>query len=301
MSGTFYQYVLALDVYNGKLIAGGYFTHSGGVQTNGIAQWDGTSWSSFGSGLFMPGNVCGSHTFCNYAQSLIVGGLFNSAGSVSNTNHLAKLSSLPSVTLNLSMFIEGYYTGGGLMNNYGNGGCLYVNGMSANPTDADDVYISLMDPFSPFGEVEQQPGILQTNGTVSVTFTSAVVSGNTYYIKVMHRNALETWSSAPVLMSATTTYNFTTAATKAYGNNMIQTFDHVGWAFYSGDISDPIFGLGSQDGIIETQDYLDMELAIGSTFSGYTLEDLTGDGVVESSDYALMENNVCLSRHILRP
>ena len=42
-------YVVALTVYDGKLIAGGYFTTAGGVEANGIAAWDGASWSPLGS------------------------------------------------------------------------------------------------------------------------------------------------------------------------------------------------------------------------------------------------------------
>ncbi len=89
MSGPFYQYVFALKTYNGNLFAGGYFTQSGGVQTNGIAKWNGSSWSNLGSGLFEPGNVCGTHTLCVYGHDLIVGGLFNTAGSAFNTSHIA--------------------------------------------------------------------------------------------------------------------------------------------------------------------------------------------------------------------
>jgi hypothetical protein len=41
---------LAVD-RQGNLYAGGYFTIAGGVSANGIAKWDGTSWSALGSGL----------------------------------------------------------------------------------------------------------------------------------------------------------------------------------------------------------------------------------------------------------
>jgi hypothetical protein len=41
----------AVTVYDGKLIAGGYFTTAGGVQANFIASWDGADWSALGSGM----------------------------------------------------------------------------------------------------------------------------------------------------------------------------------------------------------------------------------------------------------
>jgi len=40
--------VLALTVYDGKLIAGGWFTTAGGTIVNEIASWDGGSWSAPG-------------------------------------------------------------------------------------------------------------------------------------------------------------------------------------------------------------------------------------------------------------
>lgn len=42
--------VRALTVFNGKLIAGGDFSSAGGQNVNNIAQWDGASWMSMGTG-----------------------------------------------------------------------------------------------------------------------------------------------------------------------------------------------------------------------------------------------------------
>ncbi len=39
-------------------------------------------------------------------------------------------------------------------------------------------------------------------------------------------------------------------------------------------------------------DYSTLENAVYYTMRGYNVEDLTGDGTVESSDYSLIENNV---------
>jgi hypothetical protein len=79
------------------------------------------------------------------------------------------------------------------------------------------------------------------------------------------------------------------------------TSDLSGWAFYSGDISHFLTGLGHKDGIIEAQDYGDMENAVYYTLNGYIVEDITGDGFVESADYALMENNVYTTIQALHP
>ena len=185
------------------------------------------------------------------------------------------------------------------MNNGGSGGLLKILGYSTDVNDVDTVFISAMN-FITHTVVDRKAGILKTNGTVSVTFSATVLAGTPYFIKVNHRNALETWSSSAVLL--TSLYDFTSLQSKAYGNNMIQTFDAIGWAFYSGDIADAQTGVvGTQDGVMESQDYGDMENAISLSLTGYVTEDITGDGVVESLDYSLMQNNTYFSRSLIRP
>lgn len=96
--------------------------------------------------------------------------------------------------------------------------------------------------------------------------------------------------------------NFTSAQTKAYGNNMIQTYDNAGWSFYSGDISNAGTGVVDiQDGVMESADFSEMENAVSLTLTGYKTEDITGDGVVESTDYSIMQNNVYFTRSLIRP
>ncbi len=47
--GTGFAYVGQLFVLDDQLVVGGNFTRAGTVETRGIAAWDGTSWSGFGS------------------------------------------------------------------------------------------------------------------------------------------------------------------------------------------------------------------------------------------------------------
>jgi hypothetical protein len=217
-------------------------------------------------------------------------------------------------TLYAKLFIEGYYTGSGEMNNLGTGGCLYVTGLSLFSTDADYVTISLFNPnaLPPIflnGFVESKTGILKTNGSIQVTFTNAVASATQYWIRITHRNSVETWSKTPVEISATTAlqpYDFTNNQTQAYGNNLIDVGSPFGdppaWAIFSGDISDAETTIiGIQDDVIESQDYSDMESAVYYTYVGYVTEDITGDGIVESADYGLIENNTYFTRHAIRP
>ncbi|MCX6833868.1 MAG: T9SS type A sorting domain-containing protein [candidate division Zixibacteria bacterium] len=73
--------VFALTEYDGKLIAGGLFTTSGGVEASCIACWDGSNWSPLGSG--MTGGVYPYpyvRALAVYDGKLIAGGDFVSAG-----------------------------------------------------------------------------------------------------------------------------------------------------------------------------------------------------------------------------
>ncbi len=220
-------------------------------------------------------------------------------GSITHTN----ICSGP--TFFAKILLEGYYTLGSLpaeMNNSGTGGCLFITGLSIDPTHADSIDISAMDATT-YLMVDSQRVLLKTDGSTQVTFGVNVLPNTGYFIKINHRNSLETWSGAPIILSATTAlapYDFTTSASQAYGNNLSEVDPGV-FAIYGGDISDAGNGVGFQDDIIESQDYGDMENAVYVTSVGYNPEDITGDGLVESADYGLMENNVYFTRVLMRP
>lgn len=275
MSGIFYQYVFALTSFNGKLIAGGYFTHSDGIMTNGISQWDGTSWSPIGSGLWYPANVYGAHTFCVYGTDLIVGGLFVNAGGV-NTSHIAKVNfTMPGVSCNLKLFLQGFYTGSGLM-----APALFNQGETSNTSISDSIDVELYDLTYSF--VDASRTVLNTSGTASCSFPYA--NPGSYYIAIRHRNSLETWSATPITLSAIpVTYDFSTAASKAYGNNMIQVQNGV-WALYTGELN--------YDGNIDLLDNAILENSIFNFDYGYIETDINGDGNVDLLDSPMPDDNI---------
>jgi hypothetical protein len=81
MVGTDYPgvYALALDG-SGKLYAGGYFFTAGGVIANGIAVWDGSSWSALGSGMGGTDYPDVYALALDGSGNLYAGGLFTTAG-----------------------------------------------------------------------------------------------------------------------------------------------------------------------------------------------------------------------------
>jgi hypothetical protein len=76
--------VYALTVYNGNLIAGGYFTHAGGNPASNIALWNGSTWSPLGSGINSQ-----VYALTVYGTDLIAGGTFTQAGGTS-ANYIAR-------------------------------------------------------------------------------------------------------------------------------------------------------------------------------------------------------------------
>ncbi len=74
-------FVRALAMYDGELIAGGYFTRADGLVVGSVAAWNGESWRSLGSGI--PGYV---HALAVYNGELIAAGSFFTAGGQPATN-----------------------------------------------------------------------------------------------------------------------------------------------------------------------------------------------------------------------
>jgi hypothetical protein len=186
--------------------------------------------------------------------------------------------------VNVKAYIQGYYTGAGTMNP-----ALMNSGMPGTANETDNITVEIHDGTT--GALIGSPvtAVLNTDGTCAATFPALTGS---HYIVIKHRNALETWSAAPVALGATTTYDFTTSAAQAYGSNMVDVGGGV-FAMWSGDLN--------QDGGIEAEDYSMMENDIQLSLFGYYTSDITGDGGVEAEDYSIMENNVQLSIFVAKP
>jgi hypothetical protein len=72
---------------NGDLIVGGWFTSAGGVNANGIARWDGSSWSALGEGVTGGSVFTIVHSLALLPNGdLVASGRFASAGGVPAQN-----------------------------------------------------------------------------------------------------------------------------------------------------------------------------------------------------------------------
>ncbi|HEX5051724.1 MAG TPA: hypothetical protein VFZ65_08135 [Planctomycetota bacterium] len=80
--------VRALAVYNNELYAAGQFDLAGGLPVNGIARWNGSSWSAVGTGLRIAasGTIGYPRALHVHNGALVVGGQFDRAGGLVANN-----------------------------------------------------------------------------------------------------------------------------------------------------------------------------------------------------------------------
>ena len=180
------------------------------------------------------------------------------------------------ITVNLKLFLQGYYAGAGAMQPV-----LSSQGVAALATETDTVLVELHDAttFALIGTPQQ--AVLSTTGLASATFTEAAGS---YYIAIKHRNAIQTWSTNPVTCSVSTAlYDFSSAANRAMGNNQVEVETGV-WAFYTGDLN--------QDDFIDGNDFPAFD---NDSFNGiaqvYVATDMNGDGFVDGNDFPVFDVN----------
>ncbi len=157
------------------------------------------------------------------------------------------------------------------------------------------VYLaSTVAPFNLIDSVWVWPKVSENTFRAIEAFL--VVPGSSHYLVTKHRNSIETWSANPVIFNADTiAYDFTTSASKAYGNNMslVQTSPDR-YAFYTGDIN--------QDGAV---DQTDLTLAYNDVIefkTGNLLNsDLNGDEYVDMTDLNYVYNNSVRFVGVIRP
>ncbi len=168
--------------------------------------------------------------------------------------------------LNLTMFIEGHYSS------------------TSNIMQADTVRIYLRNPASPYEVVDSALTVVNTLGQGTFRFYN-IASGN-YYLQIMHRNSIESWSASPVLLVLAGSSNIflNTSAAQVYGSNqtLVDTAP-LRYGIYSGDVD--------RDGAVDATDLSLIDNDAQNFISGYVVTDLTGDDFVDGTDFAVADNN----------
>jgi hypothetical protein len=244
---------------------------SGGTTTYGYS-WTGPSFSSATANP-----VIASATMANTGTYTVTVTDANGCSSSAATN--ANILNCTAM-LNLKFFIEGYYIGGGMMSQV-----LFNEGVDPNPlsTNVDTVIVELHDTSVTSIVAQSFYGVLQQNGNLSCTFPGSVI-GNAYWIAIKHRSALQTWSRLPIVFAPVNSYDFSTAANKAYNNNLKDIYSENIWSVYNGDIN--------QDESVDIFDFPQMDNDIQNFNFGYYSTDLNGDGSVDIFDFPVLDNNI---------
>ncbi|MDQ3022162.1 MAG: choice-of-anchor J domain-containing protein [Bacteroidota bacterium] len=192
---------------------------------------------------------------------------FSSAGA----NFRLDICPRTSLNLNLTLLIEGFWNG--------------------TTNISDTVTVELHSTTTPFALIDDAKSVKSASGTLSLSFNAP--GDEAYYIVIRHRNALETWSKAGGVVFAPNpkSYDFTTAASQAFGNNL--TFKAGKFTLYSGDVN--------QDGVIDLTDLSMVDNDAFNFIGGYVPTDVNGDGLVDVADAAIVDNNAFNFIGVIRP
>ncbi|MFZ4706868.1 MAG: hypothetical protein ACOYMF_12755 [Bacteroidales bacterium] len=189
-------------------------------------------------------------------------------------------------TFQVSLILEGLYNPAlSAMNK-----AQKESGPAFSDSIADIVKIELHAANKPDSLVFSSNTRVSVNG-ISQSDIPGRFSGN-YFVVLKHRNSIETWSAVPVSFSSDVVlYDFTDAASKAFGNNL--KLINGKYSIYSGDIN--------QDGIIDGGDMAPVENSSAVAAIGYLAEDANGDGLVDGGDMAIVDNNAAAAVSVITP
>jgi len=174
-------------------------------------------------------------------------------------------------TLSLTALVEGFWNGSTMV--------------------SDTASLYLRNITSPYAIVDSAKVYLNSSGNVVIPFLN--VGSSTKYLTVKHRNSIETWSASRLsfVISDTTDYDFTTAASQAFGDNL--TFKLNKYCIYGGDVN--------QDEVIDATDNSLVDNDANNFVTGYVSTDLTGDNIVDGNDLAITDNNAFNFITVIKP
>lgn len=158
------------------------------------------------------------------------------------------------------------------------------------PNMTDWVLLEVRDATNPANLLDRSAAILLSDGSVvdidgnpnGVRFKQLTQVGN-YFVSVKHRNHVGAMTATPIVLPSGAIYDFTTAATQAYGIGQQTALPNSNqWGLYAADYN--------HDGIINYRDgntYLQ-----SSTFvPQYTTIDANGNGLKDAADFDLFRRN----------
>lgn len=169
--------------------------------------------------------------------------------------------------LNLKVLIQGFY-----------------NNLNNNMIQ-DSVRVFIRSISSPYEIEDSSLTILSSTGDGLFGFNN-ISNGVNYYIELIHRNSILTWSRLPgqIFINDTLNFDFTSDISQAFGNNLIIVDNSpLKFAIYGGDID--------RDGAVDISDLSLIENDASNFTEGYMLTDINGDEFIDLSDLSIADNN----------
>lgn len=238
-----------------------------------IANWVGGTAANGGIFVYCPNNdttVC-RNVFFSFAVAMFSNQTTAGNLIVNAVTYLMRDKVPATKTLNLTAMIEGMWNGTTMV--------------------SDTVTVEFRNTSAPFNLIESKKILLNSSGSGSSIFTQ-IADGTPYYLIVKHRNSIETWSSSSVQFNAgNLAYDFTTAQSKSYGNNL--KLVNGRWCIYSGDVN--------QDGFINLTDQSQVFIDNIAGAFGYISTDLNGDYYTEVGDLNIVFVNRTLGISVHKP
>ncbi|MDR3705750.1 MAG: SBBP repeat-containing protein [Paludibacteraceae bacterium] len=231
------------------------------------------------------GVISGTPTAGSAATDYTVIGTYSS-GSISTVVNISVTSIIKQ--LSVKAYLEGLWSNANANMNQ----CKYENGTAVFTSDVDTVIVELHSSSSYSNIVYSLHNVYigQDGNIHSSSLTYLEIPSNyngSYYITVKTRNHLATTSASAVSFAGNSiSYDFTTAASMAYGSNMKLLATGV-YGFYAGDVN--------QDGIINASDGAAIQTLSDNFINGYYPEDVDGDGSINSTDGHFVDNNNLIS------
>jgi hypothetical protein len=196
-------------------------------------------------------------------------------------------STTGSKTLTVKLFPQGLYAGASMLNK-----AQGISGDQFGGTEADKIAIELHLGSNYATVVYSDPNAsLNTDGSSTLSIPDLLAGS--YYVKVSHRNSLPIISAFPLSFSGNAiAYDFTTAASKAFGSNQLDLGSGI-FGLFSGDVN--------QDAVIDALDLISIDNAASVITNGYNSDDVNGDGIVNLDDIILTESNATAFRAVVTP
>lgn len=168
----------------------------------------------------------------------------------------------------------------------------FLNTSSGKHNLRDTLASELRSTTSPYSLVSSAKAIIDSV-TFSGKFEYPHVTPNNYYLKIEGRNSLETWSASgiPIGNDSSSSYNFTSAGTKAYGSNL--KFKAGKYCIFSGDVNN--------NGFIDLADVDTIYNDINNFISGYVDSDVNGDNYTDLTDVLITFNNSVDFISVIKP